>query len=213
MLFTNPNIEQTAEEAKLNRFSHNDIELEIVDPNKQKQIKKELQPSNLILNPTADFEFQNRMNRDIAFLKDEVRQIQKNQFVILERLESIQSHLQDQPLTTMDKSNSCLNNFDNKFPIDNIIDLDTLENNIYGDHQFRINLIKELSYIGGKHTKAMVKRIMAKIFKDDLLQNYSFTGKKGKLSFSSLAICSVIFDKFNFCIKIYFPVFYQNTII
>lgn len=38
--------------------------------------------------------------------------------------------------------------------------------------------VKELSYIGGKHTKSMVKRIMSKLFKDDLLKNYSFTGKK-----------------------------------
>jgi len=52
-----------------------------------------------------------------------------------------------------------------------------------------------LSYIGGKHTKAMVKRIMSKIFKDDLLKNYSYSGKKGKTPFSSLAICSVIFGK------------------
>jgi len=58
-----------------------------------------------------------------------------------------------------------------------------------------------LSYIGGKHTKAMVKRIMSKIFKDELLQNYSFTGKKGKTPFSSLAICSVIFGKFMFLCK------------
>jgi len=37
-----------------------------------------------------------------------------------------------------------------------------------------------LSLIGGKHVKAMVKRLMAKLFTDDMLSNYSFSGKKGE---------------------------------
>lgn len=39
----------------------------------------------------------------------------------------------------------------------------------------------------------MVKRIMYKLFSDELLKEYSFIGKKGKNKFSSLAICLVIF--------------------
>lgn len=87
-----------------------------------------------------DNEFQSRINRNIAFLKVKVRQIQNNQLVILERLESIQYYLQNQQLP-IDKTNSYLNNFENQFPIDNIIYLDTLENNICGDQQFRFNLV------------------------------------------------------------------------
>ncbi|XP_025407077.1 uncharacterized protein LOC112681026 [Sipha flava] len=140
-----------------------------------------------------DREFQQHMNRNIAFLKVEIRNIQNNQLVILERLDSIQSHLEDQPL--IDKTNSSINELANyQFPIDNVVDLYTFEDNISGDQQFRTHLVKELSYIGGKHTKAMVQRIMSKLFKDELLKNYSFTGKKGKTPFSSLAICSVIFE-------------------
>lgn len=80
--------------------------------------------------------------------------------------------------------------------------------NNYNNYRFNNILIpiikivgEELSYIGGKHTKAMVKRIMSKLFKDELLQNYSFTGKKGKTPFFSLAICSVILSKFIFLYK------------
>jgi len=42
----------------------------------------------------------------------------------------------------------------------------------------------------------MVKRLMAKLFTDDLLSNYSFTGKKGKKPFFSLTICSILFGKY-----------------
>lgn len=36
---------------------------------------------------------------------------------------------------------------------------------------------------------------MAKLFKDELLKDFSYTGKKGKQKFSNLATCSVIFGK------------------
>lgn len=86
------------------------------------------------------------MNRNIAFLKVEIRQIQNNQLIILERLEAIQSHLDDHPF--IEKSNSSINQLDNyQFPIDNQVDLDTLEDNINGDQQFRTNLVIYLNYI------------------------------------------------------------------
>jgi len=88
----------------------------------------------------VDREFQQHMNRNIAFLKLEIRNIQNNQFVILERLESIQSHLEDQPL--IDKTNSSINELANyQFPIDNVVDLNTFEDNISGDQQFRTHLV------------------------------------------------------------------------
>jgi len=50
--------------------------------------------------------------------------------------------------------------------------------------------------MGGKHIKAMVKRVMAKLFKDELLKDFSYTGKKGKKKFCDLGCCSVIFGKY-----------------
>lgn len=56
--------------------------------------------------------------------------------------------------------------------------------------------MNELSYIGGKNVKSMVKRLMAKLLiKDELLKDFSYSGKKGKQTFSNLATCSVIFGK------------------
>lgn len=82
----------------------------------------------------------NHMNRTMAFFKAEVRQIQNNQLIILERLEVIQSHLDDWPL--IEKSDSYVNDLNNyQFPIDNNVNLDTSEDNINGDQQFRTNLV------------------------------------------------------------------------
>ncbi|KAF0691998.1 DUF4806 domain-containing protein, partial [Aphis craccivora] len=39
--------------------------------------------------------------------------------------------------------------------------------------------------------------IMNKLFTDELMSQYSFTGKKGKNKFNNLFVCAVIFD----CIK------------
>jgi len=63
--------------------------------------------------------------------------------------------------------------------------------------------VNELSYIGGKNVKSMVKRLMAKLFKDELLKDFSYTGKKGKQKFSNLATCSVIFGKMYYYYYIY----------
>jgi hypothetical protein len=41
----------------------------------------------------------------------------------------------------------------------------------------------------------MVKRLMAKLFKVELLKDFSYTRKKGKQKFSNLTTCSVIFGK------------------
>jgi hypothetical protein len=37
----------------------------------------------------------------------------------------------------------------------------------------------------------MVKRLLGKLFNDELLKDFSYTGKKGKKEFSTLAIRSV----------------------
>ncbi|XP_025407093.1 uncharacterized protein LOC112681044 [Sipha flava] len=139
--------------------------------------------------------FQNNIMRNMAFLKMELRQIQNNQTVMFEHFESIITHLQGNNAYTNNKNSLTQYDYhDCPLPLDNIIDLNTVEDKIAGDHQFKSLLVNELSYIGGKHVKAMVKRLMSKLFTDNLLSDYSYTGKKGKKPFSTLFICSVIFD-------------------
>ncbi|KAF0749345.1 DUF4806 domain-containing protein [Aphis craccivora] len=74
---------------------------------------------------------------------------------------------------------------------------------ISDDQDFKNQLVAELSYIGGKNVKLVVKRIMSKLFCDNLLSSYSYTGKKGKDKFSTLSVCSVVFGK-NYYIQIYY---------
>jgi len=50
---------------------------------------------------------------------------------------------------------------------------------------------------GRNSVKAIIKRIIYKLFNDVLLSNFSFTGKKGKHKFCKLNLCSVIFGKNN----------------
>jgi len=60
--------------------------------------------------------------------------------------------------------------------------------------------VYELSYIETKDVKAMVRRIMPKLFTDKLLSDYSWSGYQGtvksKNAFSTLKICSVIRGKY-----------------
>lgn len=68
------------------------------------------------------------MNRNISFLKVEIRNIQNNQLIISKQLESIQSHLEDQPINDTNSSINKMANY--QFLIDNVIDLNTFEDRV-----------------------------------------------------------------------------------
>uniref|UniRef100_A0A2S2NE02 DUF4806 domain-containing protein n=1 Tax=Schizaphis graminum TaxID=13262 RepID=A0A2S2NE02_SCHGA len=75
-----------------------------------------------------------------------------------------------------------------------ISDLNAFNQKLSEDEIFCHNVINQLTYIGGKHAKAMIKRIMDKLFTNELLQLFSYSGKKGKTKFSDQMICPIIFD-------------------
>lgn len=78
----------------------------------------------------------------MAFLKMELRQIQNNQTVMFEHFESIITHLQGNNTYTNNKNSLTQNDFhDCPLPLDNIIDLNTVEDKIAGDHQFKSLLV------------------------------------------------------------------------
>lgn len=52
---------------------------------------------------------------------------------------------------------------------------------------------------------------MGKLFKDELLKDFSYTGKKGKKKFSTLAICSVVFGELNYIINNILQIFNNNV--
>jgi len=81
------------------------------------------------------------MMRNMAFLKVEMRQIQSNQSVMFEHFESILTHLQGNNTYTDKKSLSQNDFHDCPLPLDNNIDLNTIEDKISGDHQFKSRLV------------------------------------------------------------------------
>ncbi|KAE9536128.1 hypothetical protein AGLY_007351 [Aphis glycines] len=100
---------------------------------------------------------------------------------VLHRLEIIEGILENIPphdISTLNNNlgdQSSLIDKDFNIPLDNIIDLEIFEDKISDNKEFRTKLVNELSYIGGKHVKAMVKRVMGKLFKDQLLKDFSYT--------------------------------------
>lgn len=86
---------------------------------------------------SGDIEFQSYVNKNMAFLKIELKQIQSNQLIILDRLESLQLQLEDQPRSSANK-NFAINQLNEcPLPIDNITDLQIFEDKIAGDNEFR----------------------------------------------------------------------------
>ncbi|XP_060868651.1 uncharacterized protein LOC132943645 [Metopolophium dirhodum] len=143
-------------------------------------------------------EFEKEVLHRLSFLKFELKRAVNNQRDMAQRLEIIETRLENIPSYDISNINnnesSSLIDKDFNIPLDNIIDLEIFEEKISGSKEFRTQLVNELSYIGGKHVKAMVKRVMGKLFKDELLKDFSYTGKKGKKKFCSLGCTSVIFD-------------------
>jgi len=81
----------------------------------------------------------------LTFIKHELRRIINNQRDMAQRLDFIEIRLNSIPTndSSINKISSSLNDMTCcPLPIDNMIDLDTLENNIVGDGTFRINLVR-----------------------------------------------------------------------
>eukprot|EP00102_Acyrthosiphon_pisum_P025019 XP_016662229.1 PREDICTED: uncharacterized protein LOC107884500 [Acyrthosiphon pisum] len=146
-------------------------------------------------------DFQKEVLHTLSFIKHELRRIVNNQRDLTQRYDVMESILEKMQSSsdlshTMNKSSTPITDVTGSYslPLDNSQDLEIFEERISEDSTFRINLVSQLSYLGGKHVKAVVKRLMGKLFKDELLKDFSYTGKKGKKKFSTLTTCSVIFD-------------------
>ncbi|XP_060872830.1 uncharacterized protein LOC132946777 isoform X2 [Metopolophium dirhodum] len=136
--------------------------------------------------------FQKQVLRMLTYLTSEVRYLESGQVEILKKIENAADNNYSNSETLTESLYNDLT--DCPLPIDNITDLNTLEDKISGDKNFRNKLVNELSCTGGKNLRLMVKRIMNKLFADELMSQYSFTGKKGKNKFNNLFVCAVIFD-------------------
>ncbi|XP_066590159.1 uncharacterized protein [Prorops nasuta] len=89
------------------------------------------------------------------------------------------------------ETESVLNKFD--FPLKTIADLQCLEDYLDNTNN-KLILTRELTKIGGITYKHMAKRIMIKILSNEVAEQYSWVGFKGKNNFSILRIAIVITD-------------------
>uniref|UniRef100_A0A2S2NE78 DUF4806 domain-containing protein n=1 Tax=Schizaphis graminum TaxID=13262 RepID=A0A2S2NE78_SCHGA len=126
-------------------------------------------------------EFEKRVLNLLVYIKIELKSLNSTQRQISERIECLEKQI-DGKANNLNKSDvsDVIDMQDCPLPIDGEVDLTILEDKTLGDKIFKLNLIYELSCVGGKNAKAAVKRIMAKLFTNDFLKEYSFSGRKGK---------------------------------
>ncbi|KAL5238410.1 hypothetical protein ACI65C_005820 [Semiaphis heraclei] len=138
-------------------------------------------------------EFEKRVLNLLVYIKVELKSVNHTQHQILERIDCLEKQIEGKAnnLNQSDLS-EVIDMQDCPLPIDGEVDLTILEDKALGDRMFKLNLIYELSCVGGKNAKAAVKRIMAKLFTNNFLKEYSFSGRKGKKKFSDLFICPLI---------------------
>ncbi|XP_060868783.1 uncharacterized protein LOC132943727 [Metopolophium dirhodum] len=144
-----------------------------------------------------DKEFKKQIIRHVMYFKVMLKHITNtltnNHYELLERVQSIEKFLEDKPTKFYEQTNVDINCMsDCSIPVDNVVDLNTLEDKTLGDQEFKKALINELSHVGGKNVKTAVKRIISKLFTNCFLADYSFTGKKGKKKFCDLFIFPII---------------------
>ncbi|XP_029348617.1 uncharacterized protein LOC115035108 [Acyrthosiphon pisum] len=129
-----------------------------------------------------------------------LRKLLANQVVMKIELKSINEQLKKITAfkdNCLDIEKEDFSNLDCLFPLESENDLINIENQIQSTPTYRKKLVKELSLSGGSKVKIILARILNKLFKDELLQNYSYFGRnKKKKKFSSLSICSVIHGKY-----------------
>ncbi|CAI6353941.1 unnamed protein product [Macrosiphum euphorbiae] len=84
---------------------------------------------------------------------------------------------------------------DDKLPIKSQENLQEFENELSIDKNYRHQLVKRLSSVGGKSIKIMVKRIMTLMFTPELLCKFSYNGRGNKkCSFDKLLVNKIIFE-------------------
>ncbi|XP_025101753.1 uncharacterized protein LOC112568593 [Pomacea canaliculata] len=60
------------------------------------------------------------------------------------------------------------------------------------EKEFRAKLVQHLSCIGGDCVTSVTRRILKRLFSSQLAQNYNYSGARGKKSFQSLQLRSVL---------------------
>ncbi|XP_054259856.1 uncharacterized protein LOC128984547 [Macrosteles quadrilineatus] len=117
-----------------------------------------------------------------------------NQNIIKELLESLitkQSSTGNRTVTENDEDMD-LSAILGNFPLETSQDLEDVEEKLKEKVIFDL-MVKHFSIVGGENTKEAVKRLLRRMFSDELAKNYSYLGFKKKRVFADLRLKSVLF--------------------
>uniref|UniRef100_A0A2S2NGP7 DUF4806 domain-containing protein n=1 Tax=Schizaphis graminum TaxID=13262 RepID=A0A2S2NGP7_SCHGA len=149
-------------------------------------VKRQLQYPVENKNITSDL--YNISLTSFSFLKYEIQALKVLCHSMNENIEKMMNHSSETTFITNDVDIESL------FPIKNHDDLIVLDSKI-NDTTLRKSLVSKISlFVGRKDIRNSVRRIMARMFDDTFLVNYSLYGFKQKQSFSNLACYRLIID-------------------
>ncbi|CAI6356194.1 unnamed protein product [Macrosiphum euphorbiae] len=142
-----------------------------------------------------DQEIVKNILRGMTNMKYEIRENTKKLDRIENMLNDIIKKSNDHLSSTSQTNNDYLNEntYFNQFPLTNIDELTILEDKLK-DNDFRLKLQTYLARLERPSVSDMTRQIMAKMFHNNLLAQFSYAGQKQKKIFSILNSCSIIFD-------------------
>ncbi|KAK4873019.1 hypothetical protein RN001_015048 [Aquatica leii] len=134
--------------------------------------------------------FKNKMCCDISFIK--INLIKLNQRIALVEAGPKQTISKDDVQSRED-----ISIIKSTFPLQNNKDLAEAEAKLQAGLEFKRNLIRYCSSIGGRKVDEIVKLILRKLFSNQLASQYSWLGAKKKRVFSNLILAEVILSSVN----------------
>ncbi|XP_050065322.1 uncharacterized protein LOC126554276 [Aphis gossypii] len=177
----------------------NDTSIAIVSPSKSKNsYKKQINFDHTPTRPTShnlkDREIFINILRGMTSMKYEIRENTKKLNRIENMLNDIMKNSNKHLSSSLQTNNDSLieNNYFSIFPLKNMDELTILEDKL-NDNDFRLKLQSYLARLERPSVSDMTRQIMAKMFHNNLLAQFSYAGQKKKKIFSILNSCTIIF--------------------
>lgn len=148
-----------------------------------------------------NYGFQKLIVKRLISLEVEISNLLNTQQEIIKIVKDIQGRITTQ---TDDPLAHDLNYFVSSWPISSKDDLNYMENKIKHDSNFQKQVLSELEKIKEKSLPDMMKKILKRVFKDNILLEFTYYGLRKKDNFSLLAINKLIIEtvsksKFKHC--------------
>ncbi|XP_054723621.1 uncharacterized protein LOC129233673 [Uloborus diversus] len=136
-------------------------------------------------------------NKDVeGYLKA----ILRNVISIKNRIKNLEDHnialeakINELDCVKRDKTENLPNDLSKLLPLSTFDEFNMLEEKL-SDEMTRKQLVSYLQRVGGTGFRQVATLVLKKLFTDALAAKFSFLGQRGKLSFKTSRICSIIFE-------------------